>query len=161
MLPTGCGIGGCEQAALQRAGGGRAIETTTHSGQNRDHQHVCRTARSCPLQYPQHRRIHCQNRGRRPPADAPSAGNAGEFVIKTDAVPGPARPDKDIAHSTYNPTKREVEILMRVKRGLTSGQIANIPGLSYYTVQTHRKNISQKLPFTTKKDLYDFGRTLE
>lgn len=82
-------------------------------------------------------------------------------MIKTDAVPGPARPDKDIAHSTYNPTKREVEILMRVKRGLTSGQIANIPGLSYYTVQTHRKNISQKLPFTTKKDLYDFGRTLE
>ena len=84
----------------------------------------------------------------------------GEFVIETDALPSPARPANDTARSTYGLTKREVEILKRVKLGLTSEQIADTLSLSYFTVQTHRKNISQKLPFTSKKDFYDFLETL-
>lgn len=84
----------------------------------------------------------------------------GEFVIETDAVPSPALPAINTARSTYGLTKREVEILKRAKRGLTSEQIANELSLSYYTVQTHRKNISHKLPFTTKKEYYDFLETL-
>lgn len=84
----------------------------------------------------------------------------GEFVIETDALPSPALPANDTARSTYGLTKREVEILKRVKLGLTSEQIADTLSLSYFTVQTHRKNISQKLPFTSKKDFYDFLETL-
>ncbi|MBO0931572.1 response regulator [Fibrella aquatilis] len=85
---------------------------------------------------------------------------AGKLVIETDAAPSPALPASDMARLTYGLTKREVEILKRVKQGLTSEQIADVLSLSYYTVQTHRKNISQKLPFTTKKDFYDFLETL-
>lgn len=60
----------------------------------------------------------------------------------------------------YGLTKREVEILRRVKLDLTTEQIAAELSLSYFTVQTHRKNISQKLPFTSKKEFYDFLETL-
>ena len=84
----------------------------------------------------------------------------GNMVIETDAVPSSASPANDTAQSAYSLTKREVEILKRVKRGLTTGQIADELSLSFYTVQTHRKNISHKLPFTTRKEYYDFLETL-
>lgn len=84
----------------------------------------------------------------------------GQTVIETDTVPSSAPPAKDMVRSSYCLTKREVEILKRVKRGLTSEQIADELSLSYYTVQTHRKNIGHKLPFTTKKEYYDFLETL-
>lgn len=60
----------------------------------------------------------------------------------------------------YGLTKREVEILKRVKQDMTTEQIAAELSLSYFTVQTHRKNISQKLPFTSKKEFYDFLESL-
>lgn len=85
----------------------------------------------------------------------------GQLVIETDVVPSPAPPATDATRSTYGLTKREVEILKQVRQGLTSEQIADILSLSYFTVQTHRKNISQKLPFTNKKGFYDFLETLE
>ena len=84
----------------------------------------------------------------------------GQTVIETDTVPSSAQPAEDMVRSSYCLTKREVEILKRVKRGLTSEQIADELSLSYYTVQTHRKNIGHKLPFTTKKEYYDFLETL-
>ena len=84
----------------------------------------------------------------------------GQTVIETDTVPSSASPAEDMVRSSYCLTKREVEILKRVKRGLTSEQIADELSLSYYTVQTHRKNIGHKLPFTTKKEYYDFLETL-
>ena len=84
----------------------------------------------------------------------------GQTVIETDTVPSSAPPAEDMVRSSYCLTKREVEILKRVKRGLTSEQIADELSLSYYTVQTHRKNIGHKLPFTTKKEYYDFLETL-
>lgn len=58
-------------------------------------------------------------------------------------------------------TKREVEILKALKKGYTSEQVAQELCLSYYTVETHRKNINQKLKFNSKKDFYDFLDTIE
>ncbi|MBO0948195.1 response regulator [Fibrella forsythiae] len=84
----------------------------------------------------------------------------GQMVIETDSAPSLAPPAKDTVRFIYGLTKREVEILKLVKRGLTSEQIAADLSLSYYTVQTHRKNITHKLPFTTKKEYYDFLETL-
>ena len=66
----------------------------------------------------------------------------------------------DALRVNYGLTKREIEILKRVKRDLTTEQIAAELSLSYFTVQTHRKNISQKLPFTSKKEFYDFLESL-
>lgn len=78
----------------------------------------------------------------------------GERVVETDNPTLPL-PNDDLRVS-YGLTKREIEILKRVKQDMTTEQIADELCLSYFTVQTHRKNISQKLPFTTKKEFYDF-----
>ncbi|MDI9861840.1 response regulator [Flectobacillus roseus] len=58
-------------------------------------------------------------------------------------------------------TKREVEILKALKKGSTSEQVAQELCLSYYTVETHRKNINQKLKFNSKKEFYEFLDTIE
>lgn len=84
----------------------------------------------------------------------------GEQVIETDLpneTPG-SLPD----HWRLGPrlTKREVDILMGMKQGLTTEQIAVQLELSYFTVQIHRKNISRKLPFLTEKELYEFLEVL-
>lgn len=84
----------------------------------------------------------------------------GQQVIETDKAQGIDPLPGDVFRLRYGLTKREVEILKGVKRGLTTEQIADELCLSYYTVQTHRKNISQKLPFDNKKDFYDFLETL-
>lgn len=86
---------------------------------------------------------------------------AGERVIETD-TPAPLSPlPADVFRMKHGLTKREVDILKGVKQGLTTEQIADHLCLSYFTVQTHRKNISQKLPFDSKKDFYDFLETLD
>lgn len=84
---------------------------------------------------------------------------AGERVVETD-TPAPVHAP-DTVRPGYGLTKREIEILKRVKLDMTTEQIANQLCLSYFTVQTHRKNISQKLPFTTKKEFYDFLESLD
>lgn len=53
-------------------------------------------------------------------------------------------------------TKREKEVLKLIKAGYTTEQAAEKLQLSYYTVETHRKNINHKMKFTTKKEFYDF-----
>ena len=53
-------------------------------------------------------------------------------------------------------TKREIDILKLVKKEFTSEQIAQTLNLSHFTVDTHRKNIHQKLKFDSKKEYYDF-----
>ena len=85
----------------------------------------------------------------------------GQRIIETDVVESPAPLPGDVFRLKYGLTKREVEILKRVKQGLTTEQIADQLCLSYFTVQTHRKNINQKLPFDSKKDFYDFLETLD
>lgn len=45
----------------------------------------------------------------------------------------------------FNLTKRETELIQLLKNGLTNQQIADSLFLSIYTVETHRKNIMQKL----------------
>lgn len=57
-------------------------------------------------------------------------------------------------------TKREIEVLKLLKKEFTTQQMAQSLNLSFYTVETHRKNINQKLKFNTKQELYDFIATL-
>ena len=56
----------------------------------------------------------------------------------------------------FNVTKREREILQLLKDGLTNQQIAQKLHLSIYTVETHRKNIMQKLKMKTPGELVKF-----
>ncbi|MFN3784744.1 MAG: response regulator [Spirosomataceae bacterium] len=53
-------------------------------------------------------------------------------------------------------TKRELDVLSLLKEGFTTTQMAEELGLSYHTIETHRKNINQKMKFVTKRELYDF-----
>ena len=64
--------------------------------------------------------------------------------------------EKDGFAQTHQLTKREVEILKLIKRGYTTEQVAEQLHLSFYTVETHRKNIKQKMKFTTQKEFYEF-----
>ena len=69
--------------------------------------------------------------------------------------------EKDSFALKYHLTKRETEILKLIKKEFTTDQIATSLGLSYYTIETHRKNINQKLNFKTKKEFYDFLETID
>lgn len=56
----------------------------------------------------------------------------------------------------FNLTKREVEILRLIKKEYTNNQIADNLYLSIYTVETHRKNIMQKLNLKSPISLHRF-----
>ncbi|MEA5460835.1 response regulator transcription factor [Arcicella sp. LKC2W] len=58
-------------------------------------------------------------------------------------------------------TKREMEILRLIKQEETTEKIANMLNISFYNVETHRKNINHKLKFKSKKEFYDFLDTIE
>ena len=64
--------------------------------------------------------------------------------------------EKDSFALQHQLTKREMEVLKNIKKGFTTEQIAKELGLSFYTIETHRKNINQKLKFKTRKEFYDF-----
>lgn len=53
-------------------------------------------------------------------------------------------------------TKRELELLKYIKEDLTNLKIANTLNLSIYTIETHRKNIMQKLGLRTRAALMRF-----
>ena len=56
----------------------------------------------------------------------------------------------------FNLTKREFEILGLIKKEFTNQQIAEALFLSVYTVETHRKNIMQKLNLKSAVSLHKF-----
>jgi two-component system, NarL family, nitrate/nitrite response regulator NarL len=58
--------------------------------------------------------------------------------------------------SSYNLTRRETEIVQLISRQYTNQQIADFLHLSIYTIETHRKNIMQKLQLKTPAALIRF-----
>jgi DNA-binding NarL/FixJ family response regulator len=74
-----------------------------------------------------------------------------ENIIKNKAVL-----EKDAFALKHELTKREMEILILVKQGHGTEAIAEMLKLSFYTVETHRKNVNQKMKFKSKKEFYDF-----
>lgn len=60
-------------------------------------------------------------------------------------------PPSDKTHSSLS--KREKEIVIEIGQGLSSEQIAEKLFLSYYTVETHKKNIYLKLNVKTTAEL--------
>lgn len=56
----------------------------------------------------------------------------------------------------FNLTKRETEIVLLLKNNFTNQEIAGKLFLSIYTVETHRKNIMQKLGLKTPTALMKF-----
>lgn len=56
----------------------------------------------------------------------------------------------------FNLTKREAEIIQLLKAGMTNQQISDKLFLSIYTIETHRKNIMQKLNLNKPSSLMKF-----
>ncbi len=79
----------------------------------------------------------------------------GEQLFKSLAAEKAAA-SKDSFVLKYQLTKREVEIMRALKKGYTTEQTAQELNLSYFTVETHRKNINQKLNLKTRNEFYDF-----
>lgn len=79
----------------------------------------------------------------------------GEKVFLGNSVQK-AKQSQDSFTLKHRLTKREIDILKLLKEDFSTEQIAVQLNLSYYTIETHRKNINQKMNFTTKKEFYEF-----
>ncbi len=79
----------------------------------------------------------------------------GHYVLNFEHVVSqtvPANFNDDFAKK-YKLSKREVEIVRLVAHGLTNNDIADKLFLSVYTVQTHRRNIIEKLDVKNTAEL--------
>lgn len=83
----------------------------------------------------------------------------GEKVFLSNSVQK-IEVQKDEFSLKHQFTKREIEILKLIKDDFTTEQIASHLNLSYYTVETHRKNINHKAKFNTKQEFYEFLKNL-
>lgn len=83
----------------------------------------------------------------------------GEKVFLSNSIQK-SEVQKDEFSLKHQFTKREIEILKLIKNDFTTEQIAAHLKLSYYTVETHRKNINYKTKFSTKQEYYEFLKNI-
>lgn len=86
------------------------------------------------------------------------AVHAGEtcFSQKQADATGPGSHQTEHSTQTFNLTYREVDVIRHIRQGLSSRQIAEQLGVSYYTVETHRRNIHLKLNLKGHAELVRF-----
>ena len=77
------------------------------------------------------------------------------FPYKQPAI-SPAFDEQDPFLKQFQLTKRELELLQLIKQNRTNQQMADELHLSIYTVETHRKNIMQKLNLKNPVELTKF-----
>lgn len=79
----------------------------------------------------------------------------GRHVLNFQSVVEQAQPNSffDTFRDKYRLSRREVQIVSMIKDGHSSKDIADILGLSPSTIETHRKNIHQKLGVSTRVEL--------
>jgi DNA-binding NarL/FixJ family response regulator len=86
-----------------------------------------------------------------------SSGNS-YFRQQENCIPALNRfAETDAFLKKHNLTHRELEILKLISENLSSKQIASKLFISLYTVDTHRKNMIQKLKLSGKTDLIKFA----
>ncbi len=78
----------------------------------------------------------------------------GKKVYAPDVV-SKAPLHKDTFQLRFQLTKRELEILRWIKVESSTQEIADKLSLSYYTVETHRRNIKQKLRSLSRREYQD------
>lgn len=83
--------------------------------------------------------------------------NQGQRCFPVKKIVEPTRfSEIDPFLQQFNLTRREMELLQLIKQDLTNQQIADQLHLSIYTVETHRKNIMQKLKLKKTVELTRF-----
>ncbi len=83
------------------------------------------------------------------------AGNT-YFIRKTNRILVPDNHADDTFLKNLRLTPREVEIIAYIRQGMTSQQIADKMNVSFYTVETHRRNIHVKLGVKNTVELIRF-----
>lgn len=78
------------------------------------------------------------------------------FPYKKPVVAKTSFGDQDPFLKQFQLTKREIELLQFIKQDFTNQQMADHLHLSIYTVETHRKNIMQKLNLKKPVELSRF-----
>jgi DNA-binding NarL/FixJ family response regulator len=113
-----------------------------------------------------------KNAGRKEIAQAVRAAFAGErffspgisrlivdgYIRRSAADPASSRPSASPGDPRL--TKREIEVLGHIARGLTNKEIADKLSLSFRTINTHRTNIMQKLDIHETAGLVRYAITL-
>jgi len=66
----------------------------------------------------------------------------------------------DLSDLEYILSKRELQILVLIGKGMLSKEIANNLFISFHTVQTHRKNIHKKLETSTSMGAYNKAKDM-
>ncbi len=77
------------------------------------------------------------------------------FPMELDSV-DPDKAKFEFYAKTYNITKKEFDILQLIKEGYTNQKISETLFRSVFTIETHRKNIIQKLHLKTSGALTKF-----
>ncbi|MBU0465698.1 MAG: helix-turn-helix transcriptional regulator [Proteobacteria bacterium] len=65
----------------------------------------------------------------------------------------PIKIDKDLLSIRHHLTPREIEVCLLVCKGLIDTEIAEVLGITFYTVRTHLKNIFMKVDVTNRSEL--------
>ena len=86
------------------------------------------------------------------------AGGQTWFPEGHGSLPAPTGSFEDDFIKKYQLTEREVEIIRRISRGLTTKDIARELFISEFTVNTHRRNICRKLDIYTPVGLVNFAK---
>jgi len=76
---------------------------------------------------------------------------------ETSSPPGLNQSINDELSKKYKLTKREIELILLLKEGMTTKEIADSLFLSFYTIDTHRKNIFRKLEVKNLAGLINFA----
>lgn len=76
-----------------------------------------------------------------------------QLLVAVKLVMNGNMPDEAPSSDYPQPTKRELDIIECIARGLTSHEIADKLGISFETVQTHRKKILHKYKINSSSEL--------
>lgn len=79
-----------------------------------------------------------------------------DYFVLPSANPSVFNNSSNFLNEGISLTKRELELLKYIKADYTNAKIAEMLNLSIYTIETHRKNIMQKLGLKTRTALMKF-----
>jgi DNA-binding NarL/FixJ family response regulator len=85
-----------------------------------------------------------------------TVGKGGQCFPVKHTAQASAFDEGDVFLKQFQLTKRELELLQLIKQNYTNQQMADKLFLSIYTVETHRKNIMQKLGLKNPVELTKF-----
>ncbi len=87
-----------------------------------------------------------------------AVASGGSWFPDILVEPSPAPELADDFAKKFQLTKREIEIIRMITRGLTTKEISEQLFLSEFTINTHRRNIGRKLNIYTPVGILNFAR---